>query len=797
MFGLKKAGTAEAKEGPMKEGGKGAASPKFDLWTGLIALIAVLFVLVGFVAGWAGVYWAVVFQPVLFGLLFLLVLKKGGLGKEEFAFLAIILLLGYALRTQNFQPRFQYFFGFDPFFASRMMEFYLVNGQLPPVDPLGYFELPDASRVLPTNEVFFYYICVGVFKLFTMFGPYSRELLVEIVKILPAFYGTIICILCYFVGKELWGKKAGYVTAFLAAVMPAYVYRTAEFESDALGFFWLVGGLLFFLRALKEPKLDKSHIINALLAGILFAGMAATWGFFLIIPILLILFFPFGLLLFASQSNSRSKTVAFAGLYLLASLAFASLAVLSDGTGWFGTMLDYSGKALPFISFAEENIVTTVIVTVFLALIFGFFLFLLFFGIKDAEGRQKLLRGLVVLALYAVVVFVIIAVLDPNGMFSSRIQSTDIFMSTVGEEGAGNPHFGYKYGILVWFAYAALALMPLYVWFNKKDYLSPVVFLWIASSLLMAWYKLKFTYIFGLPMAFAGGAVAGIIFYYFKDLKNFKALESKIVIFALAFMMLGGFAMGLYFATQNEPNIEVDPLWKSTLFWMKDNTPAGAKYLNWWSYGHWITFVAGKSVFADNRNVQWDISDGGYGKFLMAQDLNESLELANEWKPDYILVDNGLFQGFSSMATYAFQTKPSDFDKNSYLLNLLMFAQPPNAGSSLPYANFQYPCQYVADKNAYNCVVYEFPEKSFATLPDAWSLAPLETENGVPVWDYREEDNSGFARMLSTVNNSTLAKLWFHDPEAMKYFEEIYKASSGTDTIKIFRVKKEAFGWGQ
>ncbi|MFH1234837.1 MAG: STT3 domain-containing protein, partial [Candidatus Diapherotrites archaeon] len=464
MFGLKKAETAEAEEKPGAERGKRSEFLKFDIWTGLIALILALFIICGFVAGWTGVYWAVVFQPVLFGLLFLLVLKKGGLGKEELAFLAIILLLGYALRTQNFQPRFQYFFGFDPFFATRVMEFYLVDGQLPAVDPLGYFELPDASRAIPTNEALFYYICVGFFKIFTMFGPYSRDLLVEVVKILPAFYGAIICVLCYFVGKEIWGKKAGYVTAFLAAITPAYVYRTAEFESDALGFFWLVGGLLFFVRALKEPKLDKSHIFNALLAGILFAGMAATWGFFLIIPILLILFFPFAILLFASQSNSRGKIAAFAGLYLLASLVFASLVVWSDGTGWFGTMLSYSEKALPFISFAEENFVPTAIVVVFLALILGFFLFLLLFGVKDLEGKQKLLRGIVVFALYAVVVFVIVALLDPNGMFSSRIVSSDVFMSTVGEESAGNPHFGYKYGILVWFAYAAIALIPLYVW---------------------------------------------------------------------------------------------------------------------------------------------------------------------------------------------------------------------------------------------------------------------------------------------------------------------------------------------
>ncbi|MEM0360053.1 MAG: STT3 domain-containing protein [Candidatus Diapherotrites archaeon] len=768
-------------------GKKGLELPKTDFWALLLALTVALFAICGFIVGWMGIHWAIVFQPILFGLLFLLVLKKGGLGKEEFAVLAIVLLFGYALRTQNFQPRFQYFFGFDPFFAARMLEFYLVEGQPPEIDPIAYFELPDQDRVIPTNEALFYYISVVFFRLFTAFGPYSRELLIEAVKVFPAFYGAIISVLCYFVGKELWGKKAGYVTAFLAAIMPAYVYRTTQFESDSMGFFWMIAGLLFLIRALKEPKLDKSHIVNALLAGIFFAGMAATWGFFLIIPILLILFFPFGLLLFLSRSIKIEAFGSFVLLYLLSSVVFFVLVVFSDGFGWINTMFDYAEKALPFLNFSGENFTSIAIVIVFLALIFGFFLFILFFGTKRAETRESLLRGLVVALLYAVVVFLIIALIDPNGMFSSRIMPNDVFMTTVGEESAGNSHFSYKYGILVLFAYAALALMPLYVWFNKQDYLSPIIFLWIAASLLMAWYKLKFTYAFGLPMAFGGGALAGMLFFYFKDLKHFKAVESKIALFALAFMLLAGIAMGDFFVRHHEPSIETDIAWKETLHWMKDNTPAKAKFMNWWSYGHWITFVSGKSVFADNRNVKWNISDGGYGRFLMAQDLNESLALVREWKPEYILVDNGLFQGFASMATYAFETRPGDF--NESVKRLLMFADPNH--------NFYLPCYLEKDKNAYNCSGNLIPatEMSSSLWADTWTRVPATTQSGISVWFYREKDNSGIAKMLSTVNNSTLARLWFHDPEAMKYFEEVYRYSAGNQAIKIFKVKKEAFGW--
>lgn len=766
---------------------------KKDIWTYSIAFMAIMFVLTGFLVGWAGFYSLAVLQPVFFVSLFLLVLKKRGLGKQEVLFLAMIFIFGYCIRTQNIQPRFKYFFGYDSYYHGRIIEYLLSDGEIPRVDPLAYFELPESDRLVPRDVLLFWYICAGLFKFFTMFGSYNPDLWVEVLKVLPAFFGALISVLMYFLGKELWGKNAGYMTAFVAAVIPSYVYRTMAgfLEDDALGFFWLVAGLIFFVRALKKPELTKKQLINALLAGIFFAGMALSWGFFLIIPILLILFFPIGLTLLLCQKDSMKKAKGFTVLYVISSGVFALLASLFKGTQWFNTMVDYVMKAVPFTEFSGGGIVALLVVIAFIVLIFGFFIFLLVFGTKDPERRKTTVRFLAVIFLFAVTAFTFIILSDPNGMFSSRIQTTEVFLSTVGEEGPGYPHFGYKYGILIVFPYLALLALPLFVFFKKKDYLTPLVFLWIAVSLVMAWYKLKFTYHFGLPIAIAAGAIAGIVFYFFKD---FKAVESKVAVLALAFMMMCGLAIGAYFVTQREPSLETDSLWKQTLYWMRDNTPEGAKYMNWWSYGHWITFVARKSVFADNRNVRWDISDGHYAKFLMAQDLNESLELVRKYKPEYILVDSGSFQGFYSMAIYNFRMHASELDKNSYIRNLLIFAQPPRAGAA-PYANFHYPCRYLEDQNAYHCVVYVIPKESFALVSDTWSAIPNEREQGIPVWSYREKDNSGFGRFLSTVNNSTLAKLWFHDPETMKYFEEIYKASDSIKTIKIFRVKKEAFGW--
>jgi len=831
--------------------------PKFDLkigdfWITLTGLFTVLFIVNGFLVGWAGMQGLALFQPILFMFVFLSLLKARGLGKNEFLFLALIFLLGFGIRAQNIQPRYTYFFGFDSYYHGRMVEHIIADGALPKIDSLAYFELPDSQRTVPTGAVFFWYICAGFHWLFTMFAPYSRGLWLEILKILPAFFGALTATLMYFLGKELWGKKAGYVAAFIAAVIPSYVYRTMAgfLEDDALGFFWLVTGLIFFVRALKNPAFDREHVVNALLAGVFFAGMAASWGFFLIIPILLLMFFPFCTLFFLSREEIRNQKIlaslfvsfvsgllflgqgvltvllgktmagalslfflavtiasigfmlfearkkekeffALVSLYLVSSFSFFILTFLFNGLSWFNTMLSYVQKAVPIEAASAAGSIGLIMVGAFLLLIAGFFIFIVVFGTKDPEKRRFFVRNLTIAGLVLIVVATAIILWDPNGLFSSSLQTTEVFLSTVGEEGAGHPHFPYKYGILIVFPFLALIVLPLIHFLNKKDYLTPLAFLWIATSLVMAWYKLKFTYHFGLPIAIAAAGLAGAAFYLFKD---FKSIESKLTVLAIAFMMLCGLAIGGYFVTQRSPSLENDALWKETLFWMRDNTEPGAKYMNWWSYGHWITFVSGKAVFADNRNVQWDISDGHFAKFMMSQDLEESLELVREYQPEYILMDNSMFQSFYSFAIYNYQLRSDELGKNIEIAQLLYFAQPAGSNQDLPFANFHAPCGFNPSQGLFTCVYFQFDKAQFEEVSDTWSQAPHMTENGIPVWNYREQDNSGFSRLLSTVNNSTLARLWFHDPEAMQYFEEVYKKSDASRTIKIFKVKDGLLG---
>ena len=79
------------------------------------------------------------------------------------------------------------------------------------------------------------------------------------------------------------------------------------------------------------------------------------------------------------------------------------------------------------------------------------------------------------------------------------------------------------------------------------------------------------------------------------------------------------------------------------------------------------------------------------------------------------------------------------------------------------------------------------------TIPAKWTTTSNQlytAENGytVPLYIYRAEDNSELYITNPAINESMLGRLWFHEDQAMKYFEEVY-AKKG---MRIFKVKKEA-----
>jgi len=225
--------------------------------------------------------------------------------------------------------------------------------------------------------------------------------------------------------------------------------------------------------------------------------------------------------------------------------------------------------------------------------------------------------------------------------------------------------------------------------------------------------------------------------------------------------------------------LETKKEWKNTMHWIRENTPQDAKFFNWWSYGHWLTFIAERKVFADNRNINWQISDGNFARFIIAEDLNEALKIIREYKPDYILLSSDMFSGFRSMYVYVYQIHP----------NRLL--EDPRTKTKVYASNGTYVRCSVTQQGKYVCGNLTLTEQQMASIPNKWPAPPTKLGT-IPTWRYRDANNIGLAEFQSAINASMLAKLWFNADEIRPYFELVHM-EKGASVVKIFRVKEDAF----
>ncbi len=691
--------------------------------------------------------------------------------RMQLALLLLIFALAFGIRAHLF--KYEYMFGFDSYYHARMVETVLEQGDIPRNDQLAYYFI---GGVPPPRNQFFWYFSAALYKVgsipFTL-GTYNKELWVEFVKFLPALFGALISVAMFFVGKEFYSKRVGYFMAFFAAIVPSFVYRTLAgfFEEDSLGFLWLVIGLVFFARALKNPVFNRKHFLNAVLAGAFFGVMALTWDLFLLIPIILVLYFVFALMnIYPNQGFS--KTIDFAKLFGTSFLMMISIATASYGLSWIQSAQGYALGSV-FKALAAVGASTEMAGVMMLGLFIAFAALMLFLAHKKENATIKLISTIL---LYVFVIAIVYMFLTTPVLF----QEQTVLGQTVGEENTGKQFFGIKYNALIVFPWLALLLIPIRLFRDKRDHLSAMIFFWVLITLFMAWYKLKFTYTFGLPIAAAAGIIVAEAFYY---VGNRTTFEKKTVALSLGFMLLIGIASASIFVPDKVPHIENRyPDWKGMLLWMQDpeNIPVDAKMFNWWDNGHWISFIGERAVSADNRNASFE-GNRDFALFVTASDVNQRLSIAKEYDFDYVILASDMFASMGSFAHYGYNT---------------MDNMDPRVAQFYLTQHFAIPCSGSEQQGriVYNCGgTNNIPAEQMNSIATKWNTNVYRVEtlpNGltVPTYLYRGEDNSEIYLVDPPVNQSTLARLWFKEPETMQYFEEVYALNG----MRIFKVKKDA-----
>lgn len=627
--------------------------------------------------------------------------------KEIFLIIFLIFILGFCIRAHLL--RYEYMFEYDPYWHLRATG-YVLQGNLPDRDPLGFYG--QGGTPYAGTPKFLWYFTAAIYKITTLGAGYDKWLLMNYARVLPAIFGALIAVAMFFLGKEIYNKKTGIVMGLVAATIPAFVYRTMAgfFEEDSLGFLWLVIGFIFFVKALKNAHSQKHHIVYGIVSALFFGLMAMTWNMFLLIPLVMMAYFFTNLVYMWIKKSTKHEVLSFVKVFLIIAVIFFGIATWYDGTDWIKDTFEYVDHYLPV---TQTNL--------------------------DRVNKVNE---------------------DP----------TDVLGATVGEENTGKQFFLSKYNFSIWVPFAVLPIMFFYLLLSKKkDYVTLILFYWLAITLFMAWGKLKFTYTLGLPIA----AGAGFLFYVCDELIMEKSLAFK-RIFAVffGFFVLASLAAGVYFITTNVPPIDEQLNWKESLFWMHDNTPENAKIFNWWDYGHWITYFTERKASTDNFNYGVD-GDANFGQFIITDDLNRSKEILKKYDADYIMTDQDYFSRYTAFAVYGYTT--------------INYSDPRVAR----YAGVVFTCAkqkaLVTNNINYVCGGNTISQTDMNKFPTTWTNKPNELINGVPMFVYKSEKNDVIYIINSAINNSVYAKIYFKDPSTPKIYDYVYT----NNEVKVFKVNKD------
>jgi dolichyl-diphosphooligosaccharide--protein glycosyltransferase len=667
-------------------------------------------------------------------------------------FVFLVFVLGFIVRATLM--RFELFFEFDSYWHARMVSYILQGLPAPTIDPLAYYQ-NAAAATLGSTPWFFWYVSAAIYKIFTLNGAYDMETWVLWVKILPALFGALTCVGMYFLGKELFPGKhersAGLFAGILAAVMPAFVYRTMGgfYEDDSFGFLWMVFGLFFFVKAAFNEKELNRRIGFGIAAGLSFGLMVISWpGSNQLVPILMGIG-AVGFLSFLAR-NEHAGARHFGLAWLAAFIPFAIVSTWQTGVFWLSQIASNVGQKTIGVDLPWYFTIVIILVA------------LVFFGVcerfsRNNEKWKKSVNGLYVLSLLALFLVPLLVI-----FFNFTLTAGGVLAQTIGEESHGANYFGNKYSMLILFAIIGIPLCVYLLWKRPERNHSLIVpLVWTIVAFVLAWGKLKFTFYWGLPLALMGAVVLHIGQ---RWMENRGVGTQKVVVGLIGFSLICGLAAGIVFVGENTPNIESSWGWKTALFWADDNLPNDAKFFNWWDEGHWISFLSQRGVIIDNRNTDLKAS-ADVALFMITPDEAEAMTIVKKYGSTHIIFGDDLLTKQTNLGFYAYNSTSGNDSRLQGFGGSMLFCSKEETA--------------LTKEVTYKCGDNTFNPSQMEAFPTVWTSQPSLLQNGAPLYLYRDEAKSRLYAFTTKSNASMLIRLWFDDPTLEESFPALYSNTGG------------------
>ena len=174
-----------------------------------------------------------------------------------------------------------YLSGPDPYYNMRLIDTTMQTGRF------SYYSSsnPDPLLAYPYGQSggrgpLLVMSAIGFSKLLTPFMS-EADAVGYAMQFVPALFGALLVFPVYFIGKELFGKKAGLVAALLIALIPIHISSGhgsayALFDHDSFNLLLYFLTFLFLIKSFKE-KDTLRRILYALIAGLPLAALSMVW----------------------------------------------------------------------------------------------------------------------------------------------------------------------------------------------------------------------------------------------------------------------------------------------------------------------------------------------------------------------------------------------------------------------------------------------------------------------------------------------------------------------------------------
>lgn len=460
----------------------------------------------------------------------------------------------------------------------------------------------------------------------------------ELAAFLPTLMGIVTTLIVFFLGREVGGKPAGFLSAFLIALSNASIQRThfGWFDDESVSIPFMVLGFLTYILAIKKDRTWKGVIIYSLIAGFSFGYVTATWGASRF-PVAFIPIFT-GILAFIGR-YSRRLFVA----YSITAFLYGLIAIIVPKLGIY------------FLK--EATIVASIAV----------FIYLLSFELSNF--RPQILKNLPHYVLTgSIAVFILLIMVGSLGLPGLKFLSTVIpslrslqpIVISVAENQVST------WAIIFSDAGFKLFLVPAGLYYlakRRKDVdifmiLLTVFVVYFASTMtrltILAAPAITIVAAFGLSEILRGLARNIIITYHKREKVKTIGVEyyivTPILVCSLLMFSIVPSTYGVRYSISPLDTAYIPPTvvssslpvrssvpdWLKALSWIRDNLPPDAVVVSWWDYGYWITILGNHTSIVDNATL--NTTQIGEVAYAFMSDEKTAYTVFKKFKATHVLI---------------------------------------------------------------------------------------------------------------------------------------------------------------